>query len=1580
MKYLFHTWHRCVRSIGCLFKFRHLLLILLFIFQIHALFAKYSHQANVQSQVLVADSLVTEDMWNELFPYRYGAKDTPDGWVLDPADDFFTYASFVDAVDQIGNIKAVLSRRCGTNAYVVNRVDKTTNVSIEIRHDEDFDAIQNANKEIVTIEVDYADFLSEGDLETRKRELTAFLANIAHETTGGWPTAPGGQFSWGLHFREEVGNPTQYRDEGNLLYPPSPGKSYHGRGPMQLSWNYNYGQASEYLFGDKQVLLDEPERLVQDASLAFQTAIWFWMTPQYPKPSAHDVMAGHWSPNPYDETKNRIPGLGMTVNIINGGIECGQGIEKSQVLDRIGYYERFTGLYQIGTDMDGVHDLSDCGCKDMSRYGGDTGDLSAEPCAQQPTLLFTSHADGDAVKQTPLSPIAVSLSVDTKASALQNLTVSVDGQQYTDSTFSWTPSSYRVHQLDASAVFANGSTATNSISLLIWDETHIACTDVANWSDTQIYNTPGHLVVYEQMLYENKYYAAPTDIPGVSAAWEGIKTCTGDTTNQAPSVAWISPTAGATIVQSSLQAITLQLNATDIEDGDPAQGVTITVGNDSYTATKSGTTYEATFVPAAYGDYVATATATDSESLSTTSTINFSVQPQGTAGNQKIIGYLPTWIDTYDIKNDYRPESVTHMNISFLMFQQNNNNYNSADFASIAFDPVQMHKVDSVLTDCNVLSKSQAAGTKVSVALGGATDYAFLWLMEKYYNDDAKMEEIATLIADYIASRGIDGIDLDMECFWADAAITGTTDQGGRVRGSNFGDPDQGPSNSGTGLRILTQKLRAKIPNKLITAAVFATSWYGNNYDDTMAQSLDWLALMTYDFTGSWNDSPEGPHSTLYDLPLNTYPKQNANNPIYSADYALKYWMGLAPATWNHDGGFDVTADKLVLGVPLYGYDFSRSKPNGGNGAMYIPYKDILAEFPNAATSYDANDPNALNGHADGNGRNIYYDTPKQAAEKLIYSKDQGHQGVIVWELTQDVDYSHAGSIMRALNDANTGGPTCPAVSGLHASDIGLDQATIQWGLISGVSTYELGYKLSSATQWTNQSVSGNSLSLTGLTPDTSYSIRVNYTCSDGTSVPYATVTFTTLSDVVTCQVPGNPSSSDITQSSATISWTGTSPQHTVSYRLLGASAWQTIAVAGQSTSITGLLAASTYEVQIVAHCSVGDSESVSLTFITLDDVSSGCAPAYANYPSVYQTGDIVGYQGRNYECQVNNLYNVTPGTAAHWWKDLGACGDDPVCLAVSYFAVQSFSTNTADLSWVASSGVSSYLVEYKLSDATTWSPVNVSGTTVQLSGLQSSTGYDARISYACPDNQTSPYSTLSFTTAGTTTCDAVNALAVSDIQTTSALSTWIGDAQHYLVSYRVLGTNTWTEDSTTVASYTFANLISQTTYELSVIAKCNSGQSTAVSTSFTTLSDGGGCSPVYEPYPTIYQSGDLVSHEGTNYECLADNLYNVVPGTAAHWWRDLGSCQAMAAVSAVSVYPVPNSTGTLHFDINESQHTAASLGYVRQVDIIDNANAIVLTTSINDNNPSIDISSLSPGIYYVQLENHDSLIRISVE
>ncbi len=197
----------------------------------------------------------------------------------------------------------------------------------------------------------YPTFANEGSDEIQKRELAAFFANISHETTGGGGAWCGGVedytsdcFNWGLCYREELGCESQTTCTDYGVSPS--GTTYHGRGPIQITYDYNYTPVGEEL---GLPLHEEPQLLISDPVIAFKTAIWFWMTPQGAKPSCHDVIV-----NGTDGGASRPSGFGLTINIINGGVECNKGYITDKEKDRIGFYRRYAELLgaTVGENLD----------------------------------------------------------------------------------------------------------------------------------------------------------------------------------------------------------------------------------------------------------------------------------------------------------------------------------------------------------------------------------------------------------------------------------------------------------------------------------------------------------------------------------------------------------------------------------------------------------------------------------------------------------------------------------------------------------------------------------------------------------------------------------------------------------------------------------------------------------------------------------------------------------------------------------------------------------------------------------------------------------------------------------------------------------------------------------------------------------------------------------------------------------------------------------------------------------------------------------------------------------------------------
>jgi len=173
---------------------------------------------------------------------------------------------------------------------------------------------------LVAATASYPAFAGTGDLALKKREAAAALANFSHET-GGLVYVT--EIAQGEYCGDWDGNPA--------TCPCAPGKRYYGRGPIQLSWNGNYCAAGAALGLD---LRANPDLVQQNATVAWQTALWFWMTQSGAGfRSSHASIVGGF-------------GFGETIRTINGALECNGG-NPAQVQSRINDYQRFLNI--LGT-------------------------------------------------------------------------------------------------------------------------------------------------------------------------------------------------------------------------------------------------------------------------------------------------------------------------------------------------------------------------------------------------------------------------------------------------------------------------------------------------------------------------------------------------------------------------------------------------------------------------------------------------------------------------------------------------------------------------------------------------------------------------------------------------------------------------------------------------------------------------------------------------------------------------------------------------------------------------------------------------------------------------------------------------------------------------------------------------------------------------------------------------------------------------------------------------------------------------------------------------------------------------------
>jgi predicted chitinase/chitodextrinase len=167
----------------------------------------------------------------------------------------------------------------------------------------------------------YPAFATTGSDTVKRQEAAAFLANVSHETGG-------------LVYIDEINqaNWPHYCDYSQPYGCPAGQSAYHGRGPIQLSWNFNYYAAGNALGVD---LLNNPGLVGTNSSISWQTGLWYWMTGTgNAGTTSHNAMVNG-------------QGFGTTIRAINS-IECNGG-NPAQVQSRINLYTQFAGILGVPT-------------------------------------------------------------------------------------------------------------------------------------------------------------------------------------------------------------------------------------------------------------------------------------------------------------------------------------------------------------------------------------------------------------------------------------------------------------------------------------------------------------------------------------------------------------------------------------------------------------------------------------------------------------------------------------------------------------------------------------------------------------------------------------------------------------------------------------------------------------------------------------------------------------------------------------------------------------------------------------------------------------------------------------------------------------------------------------------------------------------------------------------------------------------------------------------------------------------------------------------------------------------------------
>jgi plastocyanin len=196
------------------------------------------------------------------------------------------------------------------------------------------------------------------------------------------------------------------------------------------------------------------------------------------------------------------------------------------------------------------------------------------------------------------------------------------------------------------------------------------------------------------------------------------------------------------------------------------------------------------------------------------------------------------------------------------------------------------------------------------------------------------------------------------------------------------------------------------------------------------------------------------------------------------------------------------------------------------------------------------------------------------------------------------------------------------------------------------------------------------------------------------------------------------------------------------------------------------------------------------------------------------------------------------------------ACSDDdnptPTCSTPTGLA-STPADNSAAVSWTTVSGASSYTVEYKLSTASSYTPISPAPTTnsASITGLAASSTYDWRVRANCATGGSSANATGQFTTL-TPLCNAPTGLSSSAITSTEATISWtaVTGAATYDVEYKLSTAGTYTVSNQAGTTKALTGLTPASLYDWRVRTNCTAGGSSSYETGQFTTSAGACNSP----------------------------------------------------------------------------------------------------------------------------------------
>ncbi len=320
----------------------------------------------------------------------------------------------------------------------------------------------------------------------------------------------------------------------------------------------------------------------------------------------------------------------------------------------------------------------------------------------------------------------------------------------------------------------------------------------------------------------------------------------------------------------------------------------------------------------------------------------------------RVVGYMPGYKNLVATVNQTDLSKLTHINIAFI-------NPNANGVVTSGGNPVCMPGASG--SDIHYLvQQAHQAGVKVLASIGGGVIPSCSGNWETLLQPGNRQNLVNNLLQ-FVADFNLDGIDVDIE-----GVLLTNIDNAGNY--TPF-------------IEALAHNLQPS--GKLVTAAT--ASYHGGMIPISSIPYFDFVNIMSYDAIGSGWGTPGTEHST--------------------------YAQAVADInTWKSRG---LTRDKLVLGVPFYGWGF-------GSYAGDYSFAQLINQFGPGVANQD------VIGDLCPGCSYITYNGKATIEAKTELALQEG-SGVMIWEMSHDASGAHSllSVIDQVISDSDgPGGTSCP--------------------------------------------------------------------------------------------------------------------------------------------------------------------------------------------------------------------------------------------------------------------------------------------------------------------------------------------------------------------------------------------------------------------------------------------------------------------------------------------------------------------------------------------------------------------------